>query len=247
MTQQQKNKLQKVVLAALLLAFAVMLINQYMPMIELPTDSHIQEEQNRLKSLRSDLAVKKKMNQDWQAEVAGLRSKSGQFWLRTRTTLPVEQEVLEEFNNIARLASVNIQSREARLIKTNNVNYIQEVELRMEMRGVSMREVTRLLRELENARHSFSWSSCKIEPDNLQKPTGVKLSGRLRAFVLNEEAVKVLGGDVSLDDIVDASKSKMGKGMGSNGTSKGVSKGKVKGKAPSRKSVSAGNNGGKAR
>ncbi|MBQ7178288.1 MAG: hypothetical protein IJS08_12810 [Victivallales bacterium] len=239
MTQQQKNKYQKIILGVLILAFVLMLGHQYLPMIELPTDSHIQEEQNRLKSLRGDLAVMKKMNQDWQAELAELRGKSGQFWVRTRTTMPVEQEVLEEFNKIARLASVNIQSREARLIKTNNVNYIQEVELRMEMRGVSMREVTRLLRELENARHSFSWSSCKIEPDNLQKPTGVKFSGRLRAFVLNEEAVKVLGGDVSLDDVaLDTSKSK---------SSKATGKGTVKGKTSTRKVVSGGNKGGNAK
>ena len=124
-------------------------------------------------------------------------------------------------------------------IKTNNVNYIQEVELRMEMRGVSMREVTRLLRELENARHSFSWSSCKIEPDNLQKPTGVKFSGRLRAFVLNEEAVKVLGGEVSLDNVgMDTGKSK---------SSKATGKGTVKGKTSTRKVVSGGNKGGNAK
>ena len=239
MTQQQKNKLQKIVLGGLIVVFIILLGRQYLPMIELPTDSHIQEEQDRLKSLRGDLAVQKKMNQDWQGELAALRSKSGQFWIRTRTTLPVEQEVLEEFNNIARLASVNIQSREARLIKTNNVNYIQEVELRMEMRGVSMREVTRLLRELENARHSFCWSSCKIEPDNLQKPTGVKLSGRLRAFVLNEEAVKVLGGDVSLVDLpVDTAKSKASKTPG---------KGTVKGKTPTRRVTPNGNKGGNAK
>lgn len=242
MTQQQKNKIQKIVLAMLLVAFAFMLGHQYLPMIELPTDSHIESEQTRLKSLRSDLSVMKKMNQDWQAELSELRSKSGQFWVRTRTTLPVEQEVLEEFNSIARLASVNIQSREAKLIKTNNVNYIQEVELRMEMRGVSMREVTRLLRELENAKHSFAWASCKIEPDNLQKPTGVKLSGRLRAFVLNEEAVKILGGDLKLDETEEVGKPRNGKGV-----SKVASAGSVKGKAASRKIVSAGNNGGKAR
>ena len=63
MTQQQKNKYQKIILGVLILAFVLMLGHQYLPMIELPTDSHIQEEQNRLKSLRSDLAVMKKMNQ----------------------------------------------------------------------------------------------------------------------------------------------------------------------------------------
>ena len=238
MTEQQKNKAKKVFLAVLLVVFALLLVRQYLPMIELPTDSHIEEELGRLKSLRGDLAVMKKMNSDWQKEVSELRGKSGQFWIRSRTTLPVEQEVLEEFNNIARMASVNIQSKEARLIKTNNVNYIQEVELRMEMRSVSMREVTRLLREVENARHSFSWASCKIEPDNLQKPTGVKLSGRLRAFVLNDEAIKILGGDVPLGTADNEAGKPANKGASKGG------KGTVTGKSSTRRTLSSGGKGG---
>ncbi len=199
MTDLQKNKMKRIVLVTLLVIVSLLVLRQYMPMVELPTDSRIEDEMARLKSLRGDLAVTQKMNSDWQKEVAELRGKSGLFWVRKRPTLPVEQEVLEEFNNIARLASVNIQSREARLVKNNNANYIQEVELRMDMRSVSMREVTRLMKELDEAKREFRWASCKIDPDNVQKPTGVKLSGRLRAFVLTEEATRILGGDVHVD------------------------------------------------
>ncbi len=187
------GNMRRYLLLAVLVIVGLFFVRQYLPMIELPTKGRIEEEQQRLQSKMSDLAVQQKMKADWENELVQLRGKASLFWVRVNQGMPVEQEVLEEFNRIARTASVNIQSRESRLQKTPNVNYIQEVELRIELRGVTMREFSRLLREISRSRRKFHWISCTVNPDNIQKPTGVRVVGRLRAYVLTDEATRLLG------------------------------------------------------
>lgn len=192
MANISKLKSKQIVLIGLMAVLVILLFRQYMPMVELPTNGLIEDELVRLKSLRNDLAVEKKMNIDWQQEQMALASKASIFWVRTKPGIPVEQEVLEEFNNIVRLASVNIQTKESKLLKVPNSNYIQEVELKLEMRGASMREFSRLLSEIETNRRRFFWASCRIDPDNPLKPTGVRVSARLKAFIMTEEGGRLL-------------------------------------------------------
>lgn len=190
-TSNSKGKM--VFLVVVLIIVTILLVRQYLPMVQIPTNGRIAEEEQVLQSKVNDLAVQKHTTAEWQHELAQLRKKSTGFWVRVRTGMPVESEVLEEFNNVARLASVNIQSREPRLVKVPNATYIQEVEIRIELRGVTMREFSRLLRELSRNRRKFHWVSCRIDPDNVQKPTAVRVTGRLRAYVLTEEGTKLLG------------------------------------------------------
>jgi len=192
MPSNSKTKIKLTILIALLVVFAIAMFKQYMPMLKLPTNSRIEDEEQRLKSLLGDLGVQRKMNSAWQADLAALNVKAGKFWKRAKTGSPVEQEVLDEFNNIARLASANIQSRQASLVKASNSNYVQEVELRIEMRGISMKEFTRLLKQLRDNRRKFYWHTCRIEPENVQKPTGVKVSGRLKAYILSDDGSRIL-------------------------------------------------------
>ncbi len=187
------NNVRSYLLLAVLFIVGLFFLRQYMPMIEIPTNGRIKAEEQRLQSKINDLAVQRKMNEDWGKELIQLRGKSSVFWVRTRQSMPVEQEVLEEFNNISRNASVNIQDRQPRLLKNPNANYIQEVELKIELRGVTMREFSRLLREISRNRRKFHWVACSITPDNLQKPTGIRVIGRLRAYVLTDEGTRLLG------------------------------------------------------
>lgn len=188
-----KTKAKQIFLGVLLVIVTILVIRKYLPMVELPTSGRIQEEQEKLSSLMMDLAVQQKTNDEWNLRVAQIRKKASAFWVRTKTGMPLEQEVVEEFNNVARLASVNIQSKEPKLVKSQNMNYLQEVELRVEMRGITMKEFTRLLKEISRNKRKFYWASCKIDPDNIQKPTGIRVTGRLKAYVLTEEAVRLLG------------------------------------------------------
>lgn len=191
MAVKDKQKTKQLVLVAIMIFCGILVARQYMPMIQLPTDGLIEKEMKRLKAKRNDLTIMHNRNDEWQNELSELREKASLFWVRTKTTSPVEQEVLDEFNNIARLASVNIQSKEPKLLKTPNSTYVQEVELRIDMRGVSMREFTRLLKEVENSRRKFYWASCRIDPDNSQKPTGIRVVARLKAYILTEEANRI--------------------------------------------------------
>ena len=186
------NRVRHYLLLTFLVVVGIFFVRQYLPMIEIPTNGHIKEEEARLQSRMNDLAVQIKMNEDWGKELMQLRGKASVFWVCMQPGVPVEQEVLEEFNNISRLASVNIQQREPKLLRNQKANYIQEVELRIELRGVSMREFSRLLKEISRNRRKFYWVTCMISPDNLNKPTGIRVTGKLVAYVLTEEGTRLL-------------------------------------------------------
>ena len=146
------NNVRRYILLAVMVVVAIFFVRQYLPAVEIPTEGLIKDETQKLQSKLGDLAVQQKMNEDFEQELVQLRKRASVFWVRTRQGMPVEQEVMEEFNNVARLASVNIQNREPRPVKVPNSNYIQEVEIRIELRGVTMREFSRLLRELSRNR-----------------------------------------------------------------------------------------------
>ena len=205
---------------------AFLLFRQYMPTIQLPTNSRIAEEEKRLESKLGDLEVQKKMNEDFQKEVAEVRQRMTMFWMRNHVGIPLEQEVLDEFNSVARLSGVNIQNKEAKLVKNNNSTFVQEVEIRLEMRGISMKELTRLMRQISTNRRRFHWYYCRIEPDNPQRPSGVKVSARLRAFVLTDDGSALLanGADALASDTTANG------GPSRNSTKKSTSRPKTKGK-----------------
>ena len=187
------NNVRRYLLLAVLALVMIIFLRQYISMIEIPTDGRIKQEEARLQSRMNDLAVQMKMNEDWGKELMQLRDKASAFWVRVQPGIPVEQEVLDEFNNITRVASVNINQREAKPKKNPKTGFIQEVEVRIELRSVSMREFSRLLREISRNRRKFYWSTCMISPDNLNKPSGIKVTGVLVAYVLSEEGTRLLG------------------------------------------------------
>ncbi len=178
---------------------AILLVRQYLPAIQLPTDGAIQDEMLRLDSRQKDLDNARVVRRELGNELQRLRAKASGFWVRKRPGNAVEQEVLDEFNNIVRLAGINVQSREAKLIKTQNAMYVQEVEIHADIRGVTMKEFMRFLKEVESNPRRFHWSSCKIDPDNVNKPTGIRANCRLTAYLLSEDATRLLSSETVAD------------------------------------------------
>ena len=197
MAAMDKKTKQQILLVILLVGFLVIVAKQYLPSLKLPTQARIDEQMRILQSRKSDLAVQQKMNDDWRQELGELQAKTSIFWTRKRPTMPVEQEVAEEFKEITRLASVNLQRTSSKLQKNLSANYVQTVEVELQMTNSSMQEFARLLREVNNHRRKLYWTSCKIDPDNQQKPKGIRVNARLQAYVLNDDASRILANGVA--------------------------------------------------
>ena len=177
----------------------IMLVRQYLPSIQLPTNGAIQDELLRLDSRQKDLDNARLVRRELGNELQRLRAKSSGFWVRKRPGNAVEQEVLDEFNNIVRMAGINVQSREAKLNKVPNSMYIQEVEIHADIRGVTMKEFMRFLKEVDANSRRFHWSSCKIDPDNVNKPTGIRANCRLKVYLLSEDATRLLSSETTTE------------------------------------------------
>ena len=197
------------VLLVIMVICGLLLVRQYLPSVKLPTNGAIEEEMLRLDSRQRDLENAQVVRHELGNELQRLRAKASTLWVRRRPGNAVEQEVLDEFNNIVRLAGINIQSREAKLNKVQNASYVQEVEVHADIRGVTMREFMRFLKEVEANPRRFHWSLCKIDPDNVNKPTGIRANCRLKAYVLSEDVTRLLSSETV--SVIDASK-EAGKG-----------------------------------
>lgn len=197
MAKTKQNPKNIKVLLILMVIIGILLFRQYMPKVSLPTNGAIEEEMLRLDSKMKDLENARIVRRELGNELQRLRSKSSGLWIRKRPGNAVEQEVLDEFNNIVRLAGINIQSREAKLNKVVNSMYVNEVEVHAEIRGVTMREFMRFLKEVEANPRRFHWSACKIDPDNVNKPTGIRATCRLKAYLLSEDATRLLSSEAA--------------------------------------------------
>ncbi len=200
MANNNNSKAKMTVMLVIVGILAVLLLRQYLPAIQLPTDGAIQDELLRLDSRQKDLENARVVRRELGNELQRLRAKSSGFWVRKRPGNAVEQEVLDEFNNIVRLAGINVQSREAKLNKVQNAMYVQEVEIHADIRGVTMKEFMRFLKEVDANPRRFHWSACKIDPDNVNKPTGIRANCRLKAYLLSEDAMRLLSSETSVPE-----------------------------------------------
>ncbi len=58
-----------------------------------------------------------------------------------------------------------------------------------------MKEFARLLREVAAHRRKLIWTYCKIDAENPNAPTTIKVTGRLKAYILTEDASRILDSD----------------------------------------------------
>ncbi len=182
----------KLILLAMMLVIGFFFVKRYVH-FALPTAGLLQERQQQLQSLRSDLKVARKQADDRLREIKALQSLAEPYWFASGQRALVDQEINKEFGKLLRQAQLPANQKvDLQRNKLPGVNHIQEVQIRLELRGVSMREVSRLLQEVHKYGDKLSWSYCRIEPDNPRTPKNVNLSARLRALVLGNEAADYL-------------------------------------------------------
>lgn len=192
MSIRLKINRRQLILLAMMLVIGFFFVKRYVT-FALPTAGMLQERQQQLQSLRSDLKVARKEADHRLQEIKALQSLAEPYWFASGQRALVDQEINKEFGKLLRLAQLPANQKvDLQRNKLPGINHIQEVQIRLELRGVSMKEVSRLLHEVHKYGAKLSWSYCRIEPDNPRTPKNVNLSGRLRALVLGNEAVDYL-------------------------------------------------------
>lgn len=158
---------------------------------EFPTKALIEEQAKQLRTSRKRLAKLSRENVQGENRLAELRAKASPFW-----TVESEQGALQEirsnFDRIARKAMISKQQVfSPRKADLPNYDYLYEVEFSVTITA-TMKEITRLLYEMEKADHVFQWTQCSITVTNRRTPTEVRLNGKVRAVVLRPEAQAIL-------------------------------------------------------
>lgn len=192
MANVSKINRRQLVLLAMMLVIGFFFSKRYMN-FDLPTAALLQSRQQQLLSLRSDLKVARKEADDRLQEIKSLQSLADPYWFTSGQRALIDQEINKEFGKLLRLAQLPANQKiDLQRNKLPGVNHIQEVQIRIELRGISMREISRLLQEVHKYGEKLSWSYCRLEPDNPRTPKNVNFSARLRALVLGNEAADYL-------------------------------------------------------
>jgi len=200
MATLQKNNARQLVLLIIMLIVGIMVVKQYVGSIQIPTTALIKERIAALESARNDLTAARVEERTRLEELEKLRSQAEDFWLSTSQKTGTEQEITRDFNKLLRRAQLpSNQKVDVSWNKLPGANYIQEVQIKLELRGVTMREVTRLLQEIKKAGNKLTWTQCQISPENPRNPQNVNLTGKLRALVISEEASQYLLGTSTSD------------------------------------------------
>lgn len=162
----------------------------------LPTSRRIEEKLQTLNSLRKELQLQQKLSEEQLQELSQLQELAAPFWFSSGQRVQVDQEITREFGKILRQAQLPANHKvDVQRNKLPGATHIQEVQIKLDFRGISMQEVSRLFQEVHQYGSKLSWNYCRIEPDNPRTPKNVNLSARLRALVLNPEVADYLNGE----------------------------------------------------
>jgi hypothetical protein len=160
---------------------------------ELPTKSLIGEQAKEVRSARKQLGRLSREGQQGDRRLLELQDQATPVWT-VSSERQAEQEIIEHFNRVARSAQISKhQVRAPRSAPLPNYAYLYEVEFSVSLTA-TMKEITRLLQEMEKTDHLFQWTQCSISVLNRRAPTEVRLTGKVRALVLRPEAQVILEG-----------------------------------------------------
>ncbi len=192
-----KPKNRKIFLIIIMAFCGFLVVKQYLPTIQLPTQGRVDAKLRELKSLRSDLKVAQKTYENKQAQIQEMQAMAAPFWITSGPITKVDQEINSEFSKIVRQAHVSsvTGSQKVDLGREKQGSNLQEVTLSVDFRNISMHELTKFFQQLRKDRNSnkFRWEYCKLTPDNPRTPKAVNLSVRFKIYALNEGALAFLG------------------------------------------------------
>ncbi len=202
MARLQNIPRRQIILLAIMVVIGLLLARQYLGFLKLPTRARLEHAVKQLESSRGDLKAATVDDQKRIQELEELRTMSQDFWLSSSQRAPTDQEITREFNKLLRRAQLPANQKvDTQRNKLPGVTNIQEVQIRLDLKNVTMREVGRLLAEVKKYGNRLTWTQCQISPDNPRTPQNVNLSGRLRALVLTTEASDfLLAGQLSGTD-----------------------------------------------
>jgi len=188
----QLGRRRSIALGVLTVALASAVAWRYAPVVasRLPFKRTLAARERAVRDLRKKLKRQEKFKQKRAERLARLRELARPF--RRFAGRTSAADVKTEFDKLLRKSQVTPLS--VRLLRQTPEKYsefVLSVELAVQIRA-SMREISRLLAQLEKDRGAFFWKSCSIRPDNPRDPHQVVLSGRLQALFLSPAAQKVL-------------------------------------------------------
>ena len=181
-----KPKTRQTLLIIALIVVTLLVFRTYLPIIQLPTQSRVEEKLRELKSLRGDLGVARKTYEDRVAMIEGMQQLTGPFWI---TTGPI--------NRLTRMAQVSSVSgtQKVDVARDKPGSALQEVTLAVDFKNISMRELTQFFTQLRKDRNAnrFRWEYAKLTPDNPRTPKSVNFSLRFHIYALNADTLSFLG------------------------------------------------------
>lgn len=187
------------VLILVLIPVAALFLRKYLFGIvpELPTSSRIAGETALLQKRRDQLQALQDQLEARETQLAELRQLAAPFWMIDDRNAARQKSLLQnEVNRVlarANIRGVDYQVVNPRRLEVQDKTLIYEVEATVNMTA-SMREIARVLAEVDRSPQMLTWSQCTIAPLNLRDTTKVRLTGTLRAQVLSPEAVALVRG-----------------------------------------------------
>lgn len=192
-----KPKTRQTLLIIALIVVTLLVFRTYFPIIQLPTQSRVEEKLRELKSLRGDLGVARKTYEDRVAMIEGMQQLTGPFWITTGPISRLDQEITSEFNRLTRMAQVSSVSgtQKVDVARDKPGSALQEVTLAVDFKNISMRELTQFFTQLRKDRNAskFRWEYAKLTPDNPRTPKSVNFSLRFHIYALNADTLSFLG------------------------------------------------------
>ena len=192
-----KPKTRQTLLIAVLVVVTLLVFRTYLPVIQLPTQSRVEEKLRELKSLRGDLGVARKTYEDRMAMIASMQELTGPYWVTTGPASRLDQEITAEFNRITRMAQVSSVSgtQKVDVARDKPGSALQEITLAVDFKNITMRELTQFLTQLRKDRNAskFRWEYAKLTPDNPRTPKSVNFSLRFHIYALNADTLGFLG------------------------------------------------------
>ncbi|MBO7741536.1 MAG: hypothetical protein J6S21_03190 [Victivallales bacterium] len=182
----------QIILVVLMVVMLILVLRQYLPAVELPTQGRLESKLKELKSRQLDLQVARKNYQERLAQNQELLKLAEPYWHHT-STARLDQEVNSEFTRITRLAQLSgvAGSQKVDAGREKQGSNLHEVKLSVEFKGVSMKDLSLLFNQLENSRNGgkFRWEYCKISPSNPRTPQGVNVSARFKVLALDSATI----------------------------------------------------------